>query len=352
MDRKGKVTFKDDAVVIEEDDQYIPLIDIEKDVYGTIDVGDAFVLHPDPYYILRLVGRGIGEGGEILLNTRVNAQHGVHFFSEEKFRGMVHSLGFQILTEEKEDEPSGTMLRFVCTLRNKGKDTTGKFKTKPADFDWEYFTVGQEIDCRSNYGGYSRFVFPMDLDAEIYLERYLDGDVTKKVLDAGCARGILVAAFRKIGVDAYGIDFSKYAVNNPDEEFVAPYIKWGDIRKISYSDSRFHLVLCLQTLEHVPEAGIAVEELLRVGGIVGVATPTTRTSDDHDTTHYTIMTVPEWDMFFYRRDGWRLNGRYPLCSYMHKDKIGPEFWISNVMRKIFTQRDWDFVEARGLRVET
>ena len=38
----------------------------------------------------------------------------------------------------------------------------------------------------------------------------------RTVLDAGCAMGVLVSEFRKLGVDAYGVDYSEYAVNNSD----------------------------------------------------------------------------------------------------------------------------------------
>jgi len=39
----------------------------------------------------------------------------------------------------------------------------------------------------------------------------------KTVLDTGCAFGYLVAAFRKRGVQAYGIDISEYAISQVDD---------------------------------------------------------------------------------------------------------------------------------------
>ena len=35
----------------------------------------------------------------------------------------------------------------------------------------------------------------------------------KTVLDAGCAMGLLVAALRDLGVEAYGVDLSEYAIS-------------------------------------------------------------------------------------------------------------------------------------------
>ena len=37
------------------------------------------------------------------------------------------------------------------------------------------------------------------------------------VLDAGCALGFLVEEFRRLGVKAYGIDISEYAISQVDE---------------------------------------------------------------------------------------------------------------------------------------
>ena len=38
------------------------------------------------------------------------------------------------------------------------------------------------------------------------------------VLDAGCAMGLLVAALRDLGVEAYGVDLSEYAISKVRED--------------------------------------------------------------------------------------------------------------------------------------
>ena len=53
---------------------------------------------------------------------------------------------------------------------------------------------------------------------EMIAERIVDIFNPKKVLDAGCACGYLVAALRDKGVEAYGIDISDYAIEKAREE--------------------------------------------------------------------------------------------------------------------------------------
>ena len=72
------------------------------------------------------------------------------------------------------------------------------------------------------------------------------------VLDAGCAMGVLVSEFVKQGVQAYGLEFSEYAVTKADrlargtcycgaleEDFPEALPKW------------FDLVTCMEVVEHM-----------------------------------------------------------------------------------------------------
>jgi ribosomal protein L11 methylase PrmA len=68
----------------------------------------------------------------------------------------------------------------------------------------------------------------------------------KTVLDYGCAFGFVVKALRIIGVEAYGYDGSKYAINQ------AP----NDIKNfVTTEPNKFSadLVLIKDVLEHIPE---------------------------------------------------------------------------------------------------
>ncbi len=87
----------------------------------------------------------------------------------------------------------------------------------------------------------------------------------KNCLDVGCGIGSLVYWLRFLGVDAYGIDLSKHAVELAGKK-VRPYLKVGDITNIPHKENEFDLVLTFDVLEHVERDKIkkAIEETIRV----------------------------------------------------------------------------------------
>ena len=73
----------------------------------------------------------------------------------------------------------------------------------------------------------------------------------RRVLDAGCALGLLVEVLRTRGVDAFGIDTSAFAIGQVFEP-VKPFC-----RQASVTDplrDRYDLIVCLEVLEHLPAA--------------------------------------------------------------------------------------------------
>ncbi len=87
----------------------------------------------------------------------------------------------------------------------------------------------------------------------------------KNCLDVGCGTGKLVHYLRMLGIEAYGIEISPYALSEAKKE-VKPYLKYGDITKIPYPDNNFDLVSTSDVLEHIERAKLkkAVEETVRV----------------------------------------------------------------------------------------
>lgn len=72
-----------------------------------------------------------------------------------------------------------------------------------------------------------------------------------KVLDAGCAMGLLVEALRARGVDAEGLDISEYAIAKVEGP------ARGHCRVASLTDplpGRYDLIVCIEVLEHMPAA--------------------------------------------------------------------------------------------------
>jgi SAM-dependent methyltransferase len=81
----------------------------------------------------------------------------------------------------------------------------------------------------------------------IIAQRMIDYLHPGRVLDAGCAMGFLVEAFRDRGIDAYGIDISEYAIKNVRED-MKPFCKQASILEPLSTD--YDLITCIEVFEH------------------------------------------------------------------------------------------------------
>jgi len=146
----------------------------------------------------------------------------------------------------------------------------------PSEYDISYFD-GRSTSLKHNagYAKYERW-YRNDgagslgekwLDrAKFYVDKYqLQG---KKVLDIGCAKGFMVEDLRGMGVDAYGLDVSPYAIGEADPA-VQPYLYTGDARTYlsNFVNNEFQVVFSLRFLECMPEADIPdlIDEMNRIG---------------------------------------------------------------------------------------
>src|SRR3990167_5468720 len=87
----------------------------------------------------------------------------------------------------------------------------------------------------------------------------------KNVLDIGSGTGKLIKYLRRLGIEAYGIEISTYALESAEKE-TRPFIRKGDIGKIPYDNDSFDLVVSFDVLEHIERSKIkkAAEEAIRV----------------------------------------------------------------------------------------
>jgi len=87
----------------------------------------------------------------------------------------------------------------------------------------------------------------------------------RKVLEVGCASGKVVGFLKKLGVEAYGIDVSKYIISRVPEN-LKNCCQTADVLRIPFSDNNFDLVCSFATFEHLPTEDInrALGECLRV----------------------------------------------------------------------------------------
>ncbi len=161
-------------------------------------------------------------------------------------------------------------------------------------FDADYFERGVETG-KSNYRDYSwERLGKYFLKTAVHIKENFNPET---VLDAGCAKGFLVYALQKTGVDAYGIDASEYAVSKAPEE-IKDKIKRGLVQKLPYGDNSFDVVVCFDVMEHIPEGEVAevLKEFNRVANsTVILRIPTKLEPNDKDAYHETIRPREWWE---------------------------------------------------------
>ncbi len=92
-------------------------------------------------------------------------------------------------------------------------------------------------------------------------------DDKSMVLDVGCGRGTFISYLRDIGIQTYGFDFSKWAVENCHPRCHKDWIMVHDVtNEFPYSGSPFNFVICLDLMEHLylDDIDKAINEIIRV----------------------------------------------------------------------------------------
>jgi len=119
-------------------------------------------------------------------------------------------------------------------------------------------------------------------------------------------KAYLVKSFLDLGINAYGVDISAYAINNSLPE-VRSRLKLCDIEqeKLPFNDDSFDVVIMTEVIEHLKKIDFAMEEIKRVlkqNGIVYLTTPTPKEAvmlpNHSDPTHINVHDVDFWREFF------------------------------------------------------
>lgn len=86
-----------------------------------------------------------------------------------------------------------------------------------------------------------------------------------RLLDVGCAKGFLVKDLLALGIDAYGIDISEYALMNCEPEVVGR-LHLGSADKLPFPDNSFLAVISINTAHNLPRQRCikAVQEIQRL----------------------------------------------------------------------------------------
>lgn len=88
-----------------------------------------------------------------------------------------------------------------------------------------------------------------------------------RVLDVGGAKGFLVKDLVDLGVDAYGVDVSEYAVINCHPDVVGR-MHVASAERLPFRDASFTAVLAIDVIHNLPRAraGAALREVQRLSG--------------------------------------------------------------------------------------
>ena len=86
-----------------------------------------------------------------------------------------------------------------------------------------------------------------------------------KVLDIGCGKGFLVKDLLDIGIDAYGLDISSYALKNCEKSVSSKLYK-GDAKKLNFSNNFFDAVVSINCIHNLKKKNCikALMEIERV----------------------------------------------------------------------------------------
>lgn len=116
----------------------------------------------------------------------------------------------------------------------------------------------------------------------------------KTVLDVGCATGHLVEALRDLGVEAYGIDISKYAIENVRED-IKPYCAVCSCAESLPKNfpKKYDLVFSNEVIEHLYEEDTekAINNICTMSDLILLGTTS---SDFEDKTHLNVRQREHW----------------------------------------------------------
>jgi glycosyltransferase involved in cell wall biosynthesis len=127
-------------------------------------------------------------------------------------------------------------------------------------------------------------------------KRIIEESEPKTVLDAGCALGFLVEAFRNRGVEAFGVDISKYAIENVYAD-IKPYCWVGSV--CEPFPQKYDLITSIEVLEHLPQPDSekAIANLCaHANEIIFSSTP----FDYKESTHFNVQPPEYWAEQFAR----------------------------------------------------
>ena len=174
--------------------------------------------------------------------------------------------------------------------------------------------------------------------AEFIVEKFRP----KTVLDVGCSYGELVKSLNELGVEAYGIDGSDYAISKADPSIKDKLFKVNfNTDKFPFDDKKFDLIGGFYSVEHVHNIEFFSNELKRTlqdDGKIWFLTPNEGIEGRNETDVFT-NTFDEWNKIF-SNFGFKVNAFNTHEMMAIKVKLGKyKFYkfpktIQNIIKKV------------------
>jgi len=188
-------------------------------------------------------------------------------------------------------------------LTQRLESKTEEVRSVARKFDKEFF----DGERKFGYGGFSYNPKYWSDVVKDFIDYYnlVDGS---KILDVGCAKGFMLYDFykRNPNLDLYGIDVSKYAIDNSVPE-IKNKLKVANATNLPFEDNYFDLVISINTVHNLDkiECATALSEISRVSKKNAFLTVDAFNNEDEEKRMYawnltakTIMSVDEWIKFF------------------------------------------------------
>jgi SAM-dependent methyltransferase len=99
---------------------------------------------------------------------------------------------------------------------------------------------------------------------------------SRRVLDAACGEGYGSALLATTAESVTGVDIDEHTLSHARSRHPGPDFVAADVRELPFEDGSFDLVVCFETIEHVPDPETVLDELRRVmaaTGLLLVSTP-------------------------------------------------------------------------------
>lgn len=114
-------------------------------------------------------------------------------------------------------------------------------------YDYDYYERGIE----TKKSGYTNFRWMPELTVPMCETIIKTLNITDRdnVLDFGCAKGYIVKALRQLGIKAWGVDVSEYAITNSDPD-VRPYLYLEEYKL--QGGREYDWIISKDVFEHIP----------------------------------------------------------------------------------------------------